>query len=205
LLPVYFFSDVFGSDLLQQDTEVTFSVSMTNAMQYGTSTPFDPGVDTVFLNGDFLGWWPWGLSAPPQFQMVNDPPGSEIYTLTLVVPKGTSLQLTYKYGIDGYDNEAAVGQNHVRLVRSAQGNYTMPMDQFGKQLVEPSFGNLAIGSPSSGNIPITWLGRPGVHLQTSTNLANGTWQDHVETDGLGSTNWPVGDGAVFFRLIKPGT
>ena len=57
-------------------------------------------------------------------------------------------------------------------------------------------------------------GRPGAHLQVSTNLGGG-WQDLSQTDG---TNWTVGSswingfvsrtnwptvGNTFFRLIKP--
>ena len=66
-------------------------------------------------------------------------------------------------------------------------------------------------------MPVQWLGRPGVHLQTATDLG-GTWTDLYNTDG---TNWTAGvyagpswpnqcdqlpsrRGATFFRLVKPG-
>jgi hypothetical protein len=109
---------------------------------------------------------------------------------------------TYKYGINGADNEAAVNSNHMRPIRTT-GTYVMPLDQFANQFAEPSFGNLQASHTAPGHALISWLGRPGVHLQTRTNLTTSLWVDHMETDGLSATNWPVGSGNLFFRLIKP--
>ena len=121
-----------------------------------------------------------------------------------MVPKGTPLALTYKYSIDGPDNEAGFEQNHVRYIRNV-GNYIMPLDVFGSQKVEPSFGNLNIGLAPSSRVLLTWLGLPGVHLQMTTNLVGAVWQDHLETTGLSSTNWSIGSNPkLFFRPIKPG-
>ena len=79
----------------------------------------------------------------------------------------------------------------------------MPTDIFGSMQTEQSFGNLAIGSRSGNNVPITWLGRPGVHLQVKTNLTTGAWTDLPSTDAQNATNYPVGPGASYFRLINP--
>jgi hypothetical protein len=62
-------------------------------------------------------------------------------------------------------------------------------------------------------VAISWLGRPGVQLQVTTNLA-ATWQSLAETDGtnwttgtsstngfVSQTNWPA-SGVQFFRLIQ---
>ena len=68
---------------------------------------------------------------------------------------------------------------------------------------EPAFGNLAVGPKSGGNVPITWLGLPHVHLQTVSSLTNSTWTDLLGTDGQNSTNYPVGAGPSYFRLINP--
>ena len=35
---------------------------------------------------------------------------------------------------------------------------------------------------------MSWLGRPGVHLQTTTNLAQWSWQDLLATDGATWSN-----------------
>ena len=75
-----------------------------------------------------------------------------------------------------------------RFIR-ALGNYSLPMDTFGIQVHEPSFGNLQIGPQSGGRVPIAWLGRLGVQLQTTTNLASPvTWENWPATDGLSFTN-----------------
>ena len=79
----------------------------------------------------------------------------------------------------------------------------MPLDKFGTMTVEQSFGNLAIAPSTPGHVLVSWLGRPGVYLQTKTALSGGLWVDHPETDGLSSTNWPAGGSAIYFRLINP--
>ncbi|MFO1475954.1 MAG: hypothetical protein U1F98_04800 [Verrucomicrobiota bacterium] len=211
VLPLSYFSDQLPNDLLPSPVTVTFSVNMAGAV--GTeSYTFTPGTDKVFLNGQFSSWWAWGGSgggiqpnpipdSPAAYEMTRVGT-SLIYTNIQVLPAGTAVALTYKYGINGFDDEAGFGVNHVRYVRTL-GSYALPQDTFGTMTVEPSFGNLAAGAPSAGHVPITWLGRPGVKLQTTSNLPNG-WADVVGTDGASSTNYPVGPGAQFFRLIQPG-
>jgi hypothetical protein len=51
------------------------------------------------------------------------------------------------------------------------------------QYCKPSFGQLATRPTVAGNVPVSWLGRPGVHLQTTADLASGSWQDLMGTDG----------------------
>ena len=198
-LPAVYFSDLGRSDVLAADTSVTFTVNMTNAV--GTdAVHFDPAVNSVYMNGDFLGWWSWG-SPPPQYQLSRIG-ASRIYSLTLLIPKGTPVELTYKYGIDGADDEAAFKVNNIRYVRTT-GPYVLPLDTFGSQYAEPSFGDLNARPATNSHVLISWLGRPGVHLQTTSNLVNAVWQDRPETDSFSSTNWPVGSSRLFFRLIKP--
>jgi hypothetical protein len=203
-LPIVFFNDVNPSDLVSVDTLVTFSVNMAGAV--GTDGhAFNPSSDQLFINGlPSGGFATWDTSLP---QLTNNPAGSGIYSIEVLIPKGSPLQQTYKFGIsDGVnpiDNEAAAGNNHVRYIRGV-GTYSMPLDTFGNQLVEPSFGDLKCSQASPGYVLVSWLGRPGVHLQTRASLASGSWVDHLETDGLNSTNWPTsGDQNLFFRLTKP--
>jgi hypothetical protein len=201
ILPTVFFNDLGSHDLLAVDTLVTFRVNMAGAV--GTDAhAFNPAVDTVWINGDFLGWWGWG--APPAAnQLYETSPGSYIFTNTFLRPAGAPLGVNYKYSINGTDNEAPFGQNHIRQIRSV-GSYTMPLDTFGNMVVEPAVGSLTIAPPSGGSVLISWLGRPGVHLQSKTTLAPGPWVDHPATEGLSSTNWPISAGTTFFRLVKPG-
>jgi len=212
LLPVVFFGDYDAVDYLPQDTAVTFSVDMTNAV--GTDAhPFDTNFDSVYINGQFANygqigsWYPWSEFASPGYQMIEK--GSTmIFTNTVIIPAGTPVGIAYKYGMDPYnfyggpvDDEAGFQANHFRVIRSTAMNfYVMPTDTFGTQYGEPFFSaaspggaNLTIGTPVAGKIPVSWLGRPGARLQVTTNLSIGTWQDIFSTDG---TNWTSGYGST---------
>ncbi len=202
-LPTVFFNNVMLGDLLNVDTLVTFSVSMTNAVGTDAHT-FDPNNDLVFINGDFAGWVAWSPIALTTAGLTcgNNPAGSQVYTFQKTFLKNQSRFVDYKYSINGADNEAGFGQDHGRYIRSTNGVYTLPLDTFGNQYREPKFGNLAIGRPVAGALPVTWLGYPGVNLQTSSSL-NGSWANVPNTDSQSSTNWPSTGGIKFFRLIQP--
>ena len=227
VLPTVRWSDISSNTVLPVPTMVTFTVNMTNAV--GTdSSVFDPSTDSVYLNGmditNSVGYYsfdPWTNSlvvtgnngytnALAAFQMVNNPLGSEIYTITVPVPSGSipagyPLELSYQYTFgnnSGLAIEALGGTNHIRYIRTT-GSYVLPEDTFGSMVQEPAFGNLATGPKSGGNVPITWLGLPGVHLQTVSSLTNSTWTDLLGTYGQNSTNYPVGASSSFFRLIQP--
>jgi hypothetical protein len=203
-LPVVFFNNVTLGDLLNVDTVVTFSVSMTNAVGTDAHT-FDPNNDLVFINGDFAGWVAWTPIALSGAGLTcgNNPPGSQVYTYQKTFLKNQSRHVQYKYSINGVDNEAGSGQDHGRYIRSTNGVFAMPLDTFGTQYLEPKFGNLAISRAVAGALPITWLGYPGVNLQSRTSLSTGSWADVPNTDSRSSTNWPNSGGARFFRLIQP--
>ncbi len=221
VLPSVLFGNTEASDYLAADTTVIFTINLTNATTYPDGHVFDPANDYVFINGNFLSgsWTAWNPIALNQMQ--NVPVGSQVYQFSYLVPKGSLVLMDYKYSLGGYsgqtnyDNEAAAYQDHFRYIRtSATGTYTLPMDTFGNQLTEPSFGQLAAATATAGKVSVTWLGRPGVHLQTKGNLLNGTWQDLPATDGtnwttgylspngfISQTNYPA-TGQMFFRLIK---
>jgi hypothetical protein len=186
-------------------------------------------------------WYTWAgginpVSAPPGYQMMQEG-SSTIYTNTIVMPAGTPVALSYQYGIDPgsvnggpLENEAPPGANHFRVVRSTVGSYSLPVDTFTNQpYMEPLFapgnidgfmgtlagGNLSVGRPMGGVTPVSWLGRPGAHLQSAASIT-GPWTDVSATDGNSSangvntsnglmsvTNWPTVGGAAFFRLVKP--
>jgi hypothetical protein len=188
-------------------------------------------------------WYAWSgnpdtgyATAPSGFQMIEEG-GSSIYTNTIVMPAGTVVGLSYQYGIDPgsvlggpLEDEAASGVNHFRVVRSMVLNpYTMATDVFtNAPYEEPLFapgniyesmgtlsgGDLTVGAPIAGKVPVSWLGRPGAHLQSASNV-DGPWTDTWATDGqywtngvpttnglMSITNWPS-SGQTFFRLAKP--
>ena len=212
VLPLVYYNDASPCDLLQANTQVTFRLQMTN----GTTSAdggivFDRGVNHLYLNGEFLGWWSWntgfGGSEGPQYELTNNPAGSDFFQQTFTVPSGKTLNMTYKLSIDGYDNEAGFGANHVRYVRTLSGvPFTMPIDRFGTNqgplLVESSTSNLVIGAVSGGQIPVSWGGRQCVTLQSRPTFSGGVWTDLPATEGTSSTNWPVGNGSQFFRWKK---
>lgn len=186
-------------------------------------------------------WYAWSggvnpVSAPAGYQMMRVGT-SLLYTNTIVIPAGIPVSISYQYGIDPggvyggpLENEAPSGANHYRVIRSTVLNpYVLPTDVFTNQpYVEPVFapgnlyqfsgtlggGNLSVGGASGGNVPVSWLGRPGAHLQSAT-LLTGPWQDVAGTDGtnltsgtvtpnglMTTTNWPAA-GNTFFRLVRP--
>jgi hypothetical protein len=186
-------------------------------------------------------WYAWAglnpVSAPSGYQMTEEGT-STIYTNTILIPAGTTVGLQYQYGMDPdefnggpLEDEAPSGDNHIRVVRTTGLNpYVMPTDVFtNAPYQEPVFapgnlyegigtlggGNLSVGAAVAGKVPVTWLGRPGAHLQASASGVSGPWQDISVTDGatwtngvntanglLSVTNWPA-SGNAFFRLVKP--
>jgi len=199
-LPTVYWDDALPTDVLNVDTTVTFTLNMTNAV--GTdSVVFDPTSDSVYVNGDFLGWPAWNPISLSSSVLGNNPVGSDVFTFTYVFPAGHARAVTYKYSINGADDEAGFAANHFRYIRSTNGVYNFPMDTFGTQYVEPKVGGLAIGQPAAGMVPVTWLAYPNVSLQSSTNLLN--WQDVANTTAASATNWPATNRSIYFRLIQP--
>jgi hypothetical protein len=199
----------------------------------GTTTPGFP----------YPNYYAWSGGSPPvsapygaAYEMVQQG-SSTIYTNTVLVPAGTPIALNYAYGIDPgailggpLQDEAPAATPHFRVLRSTGlSPYVMSTDTFttNQPYQEPLFNNIAIqvagnsaggdlsiGKAVAGNVPVSWLGRPGAQLQTAASLA-GPWTNHPETDGtnwtagsssvnglVSQTNWPSA-GTIFFRLVKP--
>jgi hypothetical protein len=237
-VPAVFFNDAALDDYLTQPTPVFFSVDMTSAVGVNSDLghAFNPSADNVYINGQFANWYAWANGANPSpapagFQLIEQGLTAPfIYTNTIIIPAGTPVGFAYKYGMDPNatgggpdDDEAASGVNHYRVVRSTAFNpYVMPTDTFGNMYDEPFFSvnstggaDLSVGTPVAGKVPVTWLGRPGAHLQVKSDLVSGSWQDLAATDGtnwtagssstngfVSQTNWPASSKA-FFRLVKP--
>ena len=194
---------------------------------------------STFYPQSWYGWsgGPNPVSAPAGYQLTQVG-SSMIYTDTITIPAGTPVALAYQYGLDEgglnggpVENEAPSGANHFRVVRSTVSTpYVMPTDVFtNNPYAEPVFapgnlyqgagtlagGQLNVGAETNGMIPVSWLGRPGAHLQVNPSVTGGTWQDIPTTDGtnwnagyrssnglVSVTNWPA-SGDLFFRLVKP--
>jgi hypothetical protein len=141
------------------------------------------------------------------------------YTNYMTIPAGQSLNLTYKYSINGLDDENGAGTNHMRYIRNYGPIYSFPSDVWSltvcppgtaypnpgitaTNIQEPSYGYLKVGTPSGTTVPVTWLGRPGVQLVNRSSLTTGSWHANAGTDGTQSTNWPNAGDTQFFRLLK---
>jgi hypothetical protein len=220
VLPVISYDDLGLGDLTLGSINVTFSVTVTNGTPDDTGYDFAKGSDQVYINGAWLGWPAWGFDALPPNQQMIEVGTSDVYTNSFVVPRGTSVHMTYKYSYNGVDDENGGNTNHIREIRSYGPNYNFPQDVWSwtvlqpnngnpyplaglavTNIIEPDFGNLKISTPSGGNWPITWLGRPAVLLQNASSL-NGPWNSLLGTDATEATNWPTSGPIQFFRLMK---
>jgi hypothetical protein len=239
VLPVVYYGDVQPGNNFPVSTLVTFNVNMTNAVT-GTNAAnpapyaFNPSTDRVYINGvnypvpttantvnQGPGTVPYGddttNTAILPFLMTNNPPGSETYSLQVLVPAGYPVRTgSYRYSINGTNNEGinngitnglpATGTTiHRRFIRGL-GTAQMPLDTFGNVVNEStSIGNLSTGPVSGGHVLITWPGRHGTILQVTTNLqgTNTVWTSLYNTDGIGATNYPVNGSKLFFELEQP--
>ena len=221
ILPLVNYNDLSIYDLVQSHITVTFSLFITNGTLDDGDYAFQKGLDTIYLNGDFLGWWGWGLGSGPAADQMVEVGDTDVYTNSFVIPRGNSIYVNYKYSLDGFDDENGPQTNHIREIRSYGPAYGFPQDVWSwtvlqpgngnpypdpgittTNIVEPDFGYLAIGAPSGGSLPITWLGRPGVVLQNDSSLTGGIWNTNNGTDAAMSTNWPDSGPAQYFRLMK---
>ena len=89
----------------------------------------------------------------------------------------------------------------------------MPVDNYNTPVTETPTGNFSISSAGNGQVQVSWIGRRGVHLQTSSTLGpKAVWSDQPLTDGtnlivapggIATTNFAVGSSNVFYRLVGP--
>lgn len=199
-VPLVSYNDLDANDILTSDTTVTFQVNMAGAVGTDSHVWSPAGGDIVYVNGPWQtpNAWAWGSLTDALSAGVSN---TNIWTIPVLFPAGSSLAVTYKYGINDIDNESGIGNNHIRYIRHL-GSYTMPLDTFGTQTVEPQVGYLT-NSVSGGQVTLTWNGRPGVHLQSKSSLTSGVWQDVANTTGLSTISLPVSGTSKFYRLIKP--
>ena len=212
VLPLVLYSDASLCDTLAQDTTVTYILHITNGTTTISGHAFDKTQDGIYINGEALlgTWQTWSsLFCPP---LVNNPPGSDYYEYTQLVPAGRPRNQKVKYGIDfagntgNIDNEAPSGQDHIQWIRTTNTSYVMAPVEFGTNYasarVQSQFGDLKVGAPTGGNIPVTWLGCPCVTLQQRSSLASGSWIDLPATESASSNSVPATSQSQFFRLQK---
>lgn len=204
------FNNVDICDVIEQTNYITFSVNMTNAVgTYLDSTVYD-GSQNVYLNGDFAGWWGWGDTNNAATNYLMSKAG-DIYSLTVPIPPGNVLRLQYKYSMNGVDDEAQSGQDHVRYIRTLPGqtSYSLPLDNWTgtsasniAKLKEPMIGYVNVTPGVPGQVNLQWLGLKCAGLQATTNLTS-SWTAYPATEGQNSTNLPISGDSKFFRVARP--
>ena len=167
------------NDYLPADTLVTFTVSMTNAQSYPA---FTPPISLRYVHGRCVSTATGSHGGigirlrRRHFNLTNGTSGDWIYSQTVLLPKGSPSQLVYKYGIDddGVDQPEQRGPGRLRPRALHPSNRQLYPGAGHLRHADrrTAAGELTIGTPSGGSIPVSWLGLPGAYLQTSTDLSN---------------------------------
>jgi hypothetical protein len=240
-LPTVFYGDQIANaeEYLSGTVNVTFTVDMTDAVGtdgyvFGEDDSIGGGNDVVCINGVYGGQSPSWAGWTQDGSVPNDQPffygplagltltesevNPNLWSITVPLNAGTYDDVTYKYSINGWDDEAGFNDNHTRWIRNTiSGNWTMPSDVFGSQgtstSAETSFGNLTISNNGSG-ATISWLGHNGVELQSAPS-PTGPWTKITSTDGTvlgvsdpsGMVSYPISTSgtAQYYELVLPTT
>ena len=177
---------------------VTFTLDMVAQTALGH---FTPGVDTVFVNGD----WNWSGYAMQLFQSGSD---TNLFTNTVALPYSPGTTVNYKYTVNGgalpsdweVNGVGPGGANNRQFVLNAATN--LPPDYFNNVT---SLGPLTI-SRSGSQIILYWASGTNannrIRLQNNGSLT-GTWSDVSGSEGQSSVTNDFGSGPVFFRLTGP--
>lgn len=115
--PVFFSDNEGGPDV---DVDLTFVLD-TRAVYYRFEEDTDfaasiGSIDAFYVAGPW-NEWPWN-DFGPEFELHDDgvapdeTAGDSIYTVTLTFLQDSGLDVIYKFGINGLDNEGPVGANH---------------------------------------------------------------------------------------------
>jgi len=165
VIDIIYFSDITEDDILSQDVDVTFEVNLFPAylkiadpdslildVQSGDTAH---SVDAVHIQGFYWGW-NWG-TIPDDLRFFDDGQapdrvaGDSVFTKTFTFTEGDPKELIYKYGLNHYDVEAGVNENHVVMLSDETTTMTV-VDTFGTNgslynpYIEPRMSVREIGS-----------------------------------------------------------
>jgi len=246
VLDTVYFSDIGPDDIFTTETEIVFEVDVTPAIgyleQYGNIT-FGGGdvssIDDVFLASGHSGTdpemaWVWDLTpGDPKREALkmNDAgtdgdatAGDDIWSITVTFNPGAGVDMVWKYGINGFDNEAGFAANHtgnvtaspVFRVFGSNGTYydsVTAIDDY-SDIIAPEGISLRQNYPNpfnpSTNIEFVLNKATDVQLvvydvtgRTIRTLVNGqlTAGPHkLVWNGLDNNNVQVGSGIYFYQL-----
>ncbi len=121
-LDAVFFSDVNWDAIIDHDVTVTFNVDMTRvACWYSQNDPTGLGwpyedlgsyeaINFVSVHGFFNGWPGWDGTIDSQYHLLST--GGYNFSGSQFFATGSSKNQVYKYGANGFDNEAGFGADH---------------------------------------------------------------------------------------------
>jgi len=117
LAPVYF-SDVNWDNITDHDVLVAFDVDASRVSCYfgNGGAPVWNGIASygdvsfVSVHGFFNGWPAWDGTIGQAYRCLSDSPCG--FTGSILFPAGSSKNQVYKFGLNGFDNEAGFGQDH---------------------------------------------------------------------------------------------
>lgn len=116
LAPV-FFGDINWDAIVDRDVLVTFNIDANPiACWFANGYPEQGGLSSygdvsfISVHGFFNGWPAWDGNIDPLYRAM--PVGGNIWSVSVLFPMGSSKVQIYKYGANGWDNEAGFGQDH---------------------------------------------------------------------------------------------
>ena len=117
LAPVYF-SNVNWDNITDHDVLVTFDVDASRVSCFFANggAPVYNGiasygdVNYISVHGFFNGWPAWDGTIGQAYQLNGD--GACSWTGSVLFPAGSAKNQIYKFGLNGFDNEAGFGQDH---------------------------------------------------------------------------------------------
>ncbi len=131
-----FFDNVTWDDILSQEVAVTFNCDLHLVDTWFNDHPGEENqgitgwdaIDYVAICGPWNNW-PWDL-VPLEYQLTHD--SGTVFTQTITFAQGTSREITYKYGINGSDNEAGFQADWVTMLDDSNPTFIVNND-FGSQ------------------------------------------------------------------------
>ncbi|MCA9784296.1 MAG: T9SS type A sorting domain-containing protein [Candidatus Delongbacteria bacterium] len=124
-----FFDNVTWDDILSQNVDVTFNVDLNMVDTWFTEHPGETnqgitGWDAINYVAICGPWnnWPWDL-VPPQYQFANA--GGTLFSGTVTFTSGSARSITYKYGINGSDNESGFQADWVTVIDDTNPTFTI--------------------------------------------------------------------------------
>lgn len=121
-LDAVFFADIDWGSIIDHDVLVTFNVDAwpvkcwyQNNDPAGMGWPYEDlgsyeAVSFISVHGFFNGWPGWDGMIDSQYHL--QPAGGTLWSGSVLFPVGSGLEQVYKYGANGFDNEAGFGADH---------------------------------------------------------------------------------------------